>query len=270
MKTVTLALYGGLGNQLFQLAAATGIAQRTGRVLTISPSSLHPTHESLTDTLILDILTGHGLLETEASSPLSEEVCREPSPHELMPLPASECERIRLHGYFQNAGYFSGAEERILSLFHPLAPRELIYGPIALHLRMGDYLQVQDTHPVISEEYLRKAVFWQLSRRASPVIHLYSDSPAEAASFLEKALSGLHVSIDVRPGNTVEQLQALAAHVNMIGSNSSFSWWAAWLHRSGAPAEHQLVLPARWYGPRGPKEWQGIYRDVTRGVLAIF
>ena len=47
----------------------------------------------------------------------------------------------------------------------------------------------------------------------------------------------------------------------LIGSASSFSWWAAWMQKPETPK----IFPAVWYGPKGPRvsvdeillpEWQ--------------
>ena len=41
---------------------------------------------------------------------------------------------------------------------------------------------------------------------------------------------------------------------NYIMSNSSFLWWCVWLANS-----KNVIAPAKWFGPKGPKEYNDIY-----------
>ena len=45
---------------------------------------------------------------------------------------------------------------------------------------------------------------------------------------------------------------------NFIISNSSFSWWGAYLSRR----KNKIVIsPETWFGPEGPKIWDDIYAN---------
>jgi len=43
---------------------------------------------------------------------------------------------------------------------------------------------------------------------------------------------------------------------NNIIANSSFSWWAAWLNSN---KNKKVIAPAKWFGNRGPQDWQDVY-----------
>ena len=56
-------------------------------------------------------------------------------------------------------------------------------------------------------------------------------------------------------GNTPELDLRLMSMCNIhIIANSSFSWWGAMLG-----SFRNVIAPAQWFGPAGPKQWNTIY-----------
>ena len=54
----------------------------------------------------------------------------------------------------------------------------------------------------------------------------------------------------------IEDLYSLSQCDGVIISNSSFSWWGAWLGKK----KYKVISPNRWFGPKGPKNYQDIYK----------
>ena len=53
-----------------------------------------------------------------------------------------------------------------------------------------------------------------------------------------------------------EQLWILSMCQNFVLSNSSFSWWAAYLCRN---PKKIVVVPETWFGPEYPHQWDAMY-----------
>ena len=61
----------------------------------------------------------------------------------------------------------------------------------------------------------------------------------------------------------VEDLFALSQCDSIIMSNSSFSWWGAFLGKT----KEKVICPIKWYGPKGPQDFHDLYEDKWIRVL---
>lgn len=114
---------------------------------------------------------------------------------------------------------------------------------VGVSVRRGDYLKLPHRHPFVGARYLYNAV------HRFPVDALYvvcsDDIPWCRHFFSVKRFPGREFMFVENEG-ILEQLyiHTLCAH-NII-SNSTFSWWGAWLNPN---PQKKVVFPARWYGP---------------------
>lgn len=161
-------------------------------------------------------------------------------------------------GYFQSEKYFQEYEQLIRWLFEPsdefkqemyLKFPELLEKRVTcINVRRGaDYLALSNTHPVVTKEYIYEAikyipdtdVFFIVS---DDIIWCKENIQLPNCKFIEyenwKAL----------------WLMSLCHH--FIISNSSFSWWAAYLSRF---SEKKVIGPSTWCGPSGPQDTQDIF-----------
>ena len=254
-------LQGGMGNQLFIVAAAWEQADRLGCPLYIDTSRFlgadpiefaketpHP--------FGLGTLGLPGTLVTENSpwfknSPRRPRIIRRPAraSHRLAVYrqpsfgfdPAINDVKVgtTLLGYFQSPKFFPTVADRLKGLIWDSAHTEAdqieldkirSQPRITVHMRRGDYLNAATRahHGVASGEYFARAL--DLCERIMPGSEalVFSDSPELAAEELG-ARPGVTFFDGLETMGTLPTLKAMALGTGFIMSNSSFSWWAAWL-----------------------------------------
>jgi hypothetical protein len=162
-----------------------------------------------------------------------------------------------LDGFFQSEKYWLGRRDDVKNWYNPgdnvledieETKRRLPCGVeqmIAVHVRLGDYRRTyrRNNSWVLGSEYFEKAF-----ARFSPdlKVALFSDEPEEAASLLPRPVEWASC------GNTdMFDLFFMSSFPNQIIANSSFSWWSAMLNRNVAP---KIVAPKYHIG-RDDRVW---------------
>ena len=116
-----------------------------------------------------------------------------------------------------------------------------------INVRRGDYLHYPTYHPVVSPEYIHKA----LTLVPSNQYIVASDD----ISWCKEHLN-IPNAIYLEGWKVHEQLWIMAMCHHFIISNSSFSWWAAYLSRHSGKI---VIAPETWFGPEGPATWEDMY-----------
>ena len=166
-------------------------------------------------------------------------------------------------GYFQSPMYFSDSFEFLMEDFEFLdhiknaasSKMSMLHQgkPIcSLHVRRGDYLIKQNYHPPCTIDYYKKAM--QLVRQATSnnvTFLCFGDDLAWVEENIKED------DCIVVSGNSPEIDLCLMSMCNVhIIANSSFSWWGAMLG-----SFRNVIAPAQWFGPDGPKQWNTLYID---------
>ena len=63
--------------------------------------------------------------------------------------------------------------------------------------------------------------------------------------------------VNLENDNEIEDLYSLSQCDCVIMSNSSFSWWGAFLGRK----KERVISPDKWYGPKGPQDSRDLYEE---------
>ena len=192
--TMVVRLDGGLGNQMFQYAAALGLAVRQGRTLKMEVSAFEACDKRYYQLDCLkvpqDLYTGTQLFQPGSNSIAARVIQRikrevfkqegdalrngvycEPHFHFDPAVFSLSGVDILLNGYFQSPRYFESVEELLRERFQPAAPlstmaadwaAKIAASPcsVSLHVRRGDYLQAPHAalHEALDRGYYDRAV----------------------------------------------------------------------------------------------------------------
>jgi len=256
---ITCLLQGGLGNQMFQIAATSALAWRHDGVASFD---LEKHHLPFQGRKAFNYVENIFRLVPFVDCPQPTDVYKEPH-HHYAEIPYRK--NMMLFGYFQSEKYFEDYQEEIRNLFSPdKTTKEYLlrkYGSelsgdvASIHVRRGDYLKLKDFHPTCTKKYYIDAIAL-LPEDTNYLI--FSDDPTWCTDNFEiqrfTVIEGEEDYID---------LYLMSMCKNNIIANSSFSWWAAWLNSN---EEKVVVAPEIWFGPSGPKD---VYDLIPNGWLRI-
>lgn len=165
--------------------------------------------------------------------------------------------------YLQDRRHWDFIEDVIKELFAPsedsslwIADRyagENLKKYVAVHVRRANNIALPDHHPVCPIEYFEEA----LDRIGNYPVMVFSDDPGwcKEQSIFKDAFyaEGIPSSVNVMELTKYAPLNHSSAALDLLTmaqcsrhviSNSTFSWWGAYL----AGSRH-TIYPGRWYGP---------------------
>jgi hypothetical protein len=271
---------GGLGNQMFEYAAALAFAQRWNRRLEVvrpitkyaqwngfaRPFQLAefritvPVREAgRLDRLFFSRNPRLREAQGVARALMGAETLQESLPYRYQPhvRPRKARSDVYMVGNWQAAGYVEEVADRLRGEFvlrraAEGANREYaariaaMRCPVSVHLRMGDYAQIKTASGasiVLPITYYNAALAVLGERFPEAELVVFSDEPQQA----RELLAGRRGCVFVE-GNgaetAYEDLRLMSMCRHHVIANSSFSWWGAWLN----PAPEKLVVTPRYWG----------------------
>jgi hypothetical protein len=250
-KKVIVNISGGLGNQLFQLAAAVHLQNEGYK---ISVDSLYNDLDGFRSTEIKEITEDLNIHYIKRN-PIFLRVLknrffrkiyllgiRKKTIFEVenfgVPSICRKRKHYRISGYWQTITVASQIQKRLTQSCAGLRKDE-----IALHVRRGDYLSAQhQLHGALSGDYYLRAVANLKKKRGSQKIVIYTDSPEIVKNEVWlSSLKGEDVTFSdsLKPWETLLEMSKSSA---IICSNSTFSWWAAFIGE-----DKDVVMPSKWF-----------------------
>ncbi len=179
------------------------------------------------------------------------------------PLPDKTSHSVYMMGVFQNAEMVETVRDKVLKafMFQPFIDRHNLdlmkeiqsCQSVAIHVRKGkDYMSriwYQQTCPIA---YYQKAIKLIEEKIKDPRFYVFTDNPEwvkenfrdfEYTLVQENPVAGYGSHFDM-------QLMSLCQH-NIL-SNSTYSWWGAFLNRNQSPI---VICPEIWFNPNSCKEY---------------
>ena len=263
---VYFRIQGNLGNVLFQRAVALSL--RRGRTVGVgdktSSGQLRQYGRLFED------------LEVRTEPPADAVVVRQ---EKCLPtaFPPDDGRDLYLEGYFQSENYFDRdlvyawarpSEERIAALTAKYGAWLSRPGVTGISVRRGDYLTKAAWHPFVGERYFRDCLARLPDVRDFVVC---SDGLEWCRRFFPTAFPDRRF-LFVEGENVLDQLAVHVLCANNVISNSSYSWWGAWLaheRRRRAGLGGRVLAPSMWFGyaaKAAGATWDDVYFDGVEVV----
>ena len=261
-RNICIPLMGGLGNQLFQFSVGIYIQKFMEITPKFSSNGLNVGIDTHRDFMLGDLLkksdmSVHGrfvLASFKLASFVFPSIWVSERGLDDFPLVRVANSTKVLIGYFQRYQYVdSVAAEIIHSMSQSITFSSLVLTPenndIAVHIRFGDYLNNSETkkfHGLTAMSYYVNAVNHLRSSHSYDQIVIYSDDIDKAYSDFVEAFGLNEIPVVAKASSTeFEDLAGMSASRGIVISNSTFSWWAAWI---GTQLHNcNVVAPRPWF-----------------------
>lgn len=272
---VSVRIAGGLGNQMFQYAAARALALRLGVPLTLDLAFFDRSRRRGYGLSALPLaphtVSGRpgGGRWTRVAGTLAAfgrrlsgrrvRVYRTPHFHVDEAFFALRAP-VYLRGHFQSARYFESAAEQVHAELMPPPAADAYSQQIArsmaeqgetaaIHVRRGDYLSNPKNRALFA--CCDKAYYDETLARlpGGCTVYVFSDDMAWCRANLVAAHQLVFVD-GGQPRAALADLWLMSRARHHVIANSSFSWWGAWLAKRGEgsdPARGLTIAPRHWF-----------------------
>ncbi len=275
---IIIKLKGGLGNQLFQYGFGRLISNKRNEQFKLDISSLGSAIDTKRDFTLDKFNINAEIASTEeiqkyAPSPftkfLQQKILRQFYIGWQPQLITSQ--KKYFEGYWQSYLYLDPIKDKLLQeitllnqftdYYQNISEQIKNTTSVAIHIRRGDFAEnkkIKSIHQTINLNYYHQALKIINSKVTNPIVFVFSDDIA----WVKKNLSTKGQTIYVSPEKNSEATQELilmSQCQHQIISNSTFSWWAAYLNQN---PNKIVIAPKKWnnryqrhYAHLIPGEW---------------
>ena len=305
MKDITVYPRGGLGNQLFQYSAAYHLGHKLHKNVYVSDlyylkkiqsksnvgyrnfelDSFHHEvkikKENLDSSsnlkqyfLLLERLVGDKYPKiTKTLGSYSNEMT------DHIEIFKSLSKPVRINSYCNSPEYFCDCSAQIVkniknivnpsSWFLDLRNEIEIVKPILIHVRLGDYKNLSHIYGSPDLDYYKNAIELIKKVKANREVWLFSDEPTSAEMLFETNFNLDRVIQFPSESRPIESLNALASSDSLVCTNSSFSWWAAFIAYK-TNKDNSIIFPRPFFNTKNisepfnwlPNEWLTLGRRI--------
>lgn len=282
---ILLRLMGGLGNQMFQYAFAISLAKKNNTQIKIdttlledrnSPNEVVTHRDLLLDkvfTIHLDIATKKeieyfngkkynniiGKIFNKIKLMLQRPILIIEKNNGFKPEYLLVNDNVCLIGAFQSEYYFEehkrdiktifSFKNKILDISTNLVQKLGKENSVAIHVRRGDYVSsplYSKTIGALPFTYYENAIQFITEKIESPVFYIFSDDLNWCKENFKSNTIVFNFVDDEHAGKyAANYLQIMTYCKHFIISNSTYSWWGAWLSKN---EDNKIVIaPQRWF-----------------------
>jgi hypothetical protein len=237
---ITVELNGRLGNQMFQYSICRLIANKN-RINFAIPEMGQPSTEGIH---IKDVFENLDLGLTDG--PITNRYNEDYTVQRYDPNIFNTPNGTKLWGFFQTPKYFQGFEDVVRSWFNISLNEKSIeilkkYNPdeyCYIHLRGTDYKN--HTHWFLGKDYYEKSIDYIRNFKPDIKFLIVTDDIEESKN--------LFPEIDCVSNDMITDFSVLLNSKHIIITNSTFSWWAAWLKN-----KEVVIAPNNWLNHNKPE-----------------
>jgi hypothetical protein len=262
-------LIGGLGNQLFQYAAARRISYVNNVTLKLDITGFGNyklrSYRLNNFNIVENIATIHEITKIKKGRILGRidnflpYYIRSNIKPKNMNFDERILERknnIYLDGYWQSEKYFEDIRDVISKEFtiksdmdesnRLMAEQIEETNSVSIHVRRGDYATDAKTnqfHGLCGLDYYSESIKRMNETIDNPHFFIFSDDPNWVKDNIKIQYPTIYVTHN-GPDRDYEDLRLISLCKHHIIANSSFSWWGAWLCKS---TNKKVIAPMKWF-----------------------
>lgn len=222
--------YGGLGNQLFQIASTIGISIKNNTDYSFPEWNYNKYLKNE-----LPVLSGNRIYRIEHND------------FNYRDLKINSEGIIDIFGYFQSYKFFDNVNVaeifEIKDEYLSYRDKYNLENSVSIHVRRNDYLLHTHIYPILSIDYYKRALL-ELNKRGVfyDKVYVFSDDIEWCKSNFN-FIKNIHF---ISGYNDIVDLYMMSECKHNIISNSTFSWWAAYLNKN---LDKKIICSDTWFNP---------------------
>ena len=287
MSKLFMEVRSGLGNQLFQFAFGYALAHEFKKELVLCPSYFDSSWKYFLKKILGREARAFKLLnilKRESDFVIDHAMEQRLSRRDIIVLKENEVdiqqirsalssnEDVYLRGYWQHPEFFSMFKEQLGQLIEPTFPLSRLCQKtltridenfVGIHVRRGDFL-TNRSFGACRIEYYNQAIRKMTSILGNPKIIVFTNDSAWVNKQFNADV-GYEIYVNNSNRNTdVEELYLMTKLNSLIISNSTFSWWGAYLNTT---REKRIICPTNWFLKKDLQ--QNAHNFVSKDWIAI-
>ena len=284
---ILVELNGGIGNQMFQYAAAKSLALHHKKELRLDitpshdktmPKELKQRPFDLHYFNLPDLIANKGDIKSFIPKTYLEKISEKTKPNHKRKIYREPFfhydsnfynagQSVYLKGLWQSEKYFHRFKNEIRKAFEfnndtikeftAFTGKLSTQNSVSIHIRRGDYLAKisLEVLGLLPSDYYSRGIELIRSKIPDPVFYFFSDDINWVKDHLQIS-QATYVSTNIAKTH-IEDLYLMSRCKHNIIANSSFSWWGAWLNNS---PDKIVIAPGKWFN-KGPKDTQDLVPD---------